>query len=76
VNGCALLIGLIIAVDAPARKFDARLLKAVDVLERHHGLSVGVCLVGAGEVSWLRARTTNKSFVHDSDSNLIGGCAR
>lgn len=47
-------IGLVVALDRTATKLKPRLELIADVLDRHHGISIGICSIESGRPAWVR----------------------
>jgi hypothetical protein len=56
-------VALVVAVDAVAPKFEPRLFRAVEALEKHHGLCIGVAVVHASGPRWHREWRPSRSFI-------------
>jgi hypothetical protein len=55
-------VGLVIALDSDARKFERRLFSSVAALDQHHGLSIGIAMLADGKPRWHRPWTPNRSL--------------
>lgn len=54
-------VALVIALDALAPKLEHRLFRAVEALDRYHGLSIGIAIVDGSRPRWHREWTPSRS---------------